>query len=184
MRELCYANNPKSLFRKYARLVTWFANTNTGRDYLNIPQRFNDIGLLVPNGFHRVNGNDAEARFYTNQLYSKKLAPVLTKIDLVNNWIKNFNEAKHFLIWELGLTRRKPAFAPLVMFADFIMPDAAGAGYCNHDHAVFATVHDAAASNNSNTGSPVYRLQSILTGGTGSSGQSAWFSTPLPSQQT
>ena len=50
--ELCYANNTRSLFRKYKHLVTEFANNQLGRDYLSIPNFRQRISLLTPQGYH------------------------------------------------------------------------------------------------------------------------------------
>ncbi len=112
--ELCYANNPKSLFKKYARLITWFSRTQLGRDYLGVPK---DIRLMLPNGYL----HEGQGTFYTRPVYFPKLSPALRKIDMVSNWIKNAQEAKEFLLWQLNLLR-KPAFVPrlatAIMFKD------------------------------------------------------------------
>ena len=120
--ELCYRNNQKSLFRKYARLVTWFSQTQLGRAYLGVPK---DIALMLPNGFIQGDQRGAKATFYTRPVYSPKLSLALAKIDLVSQWLKDFKEAKHLLVWELGMTWRKPVLAHAVMLAETTFnPDA------------------------------------------------------------
>lgn len=163
-KELCYANNQKSLFRKYAHLVTWFAQTKLGRAYLGIPQRFNDIGLLVPNGFHRVDGNAIQGRFYINPIYYNKLAPALFRIDTIRQWIKDFKEAQHLLAWELGLTGRRPALLPLFASGDFTPANNAGAGYVQKDStASWAAAHDAATGDSVGVTSTERYLQAVYT---------------------
>lgn len=117
--KLCYANNPKSLFRKYAGLTTAFANTGIGRDFLShhsmrVPKK---VALMLPNGFIEKDRGVNKATFYPRAPFASKFYPALAKIDLVSRWIKDFKEAKHLLAWELGLTRRIPALAKAVMFA-------------------------------------------------------------------
>ena len=113
--ELCYRNNPNSLFRKYARLVSWFARTGIGRDYLGVPR---DISLMLPNGYHQTDdGRNVRATFYSRAVFAPKLYPALARLDTVQQWLKDFKEAKQLLAWELGLTRNMPALAKAVMLA-------------------------------------------------------------------
>lgn len=125
MNEFCYLNNPKSLFRKYAQLVTWFANQGIGRDFLSfrnmaVPR---NIALMLPNGF--VEGSDGDYRMtvFPCAPYSSKLYPVLQKLDMVQQWIKDFKEAQLFLAWNLGLIKKIPSVN--VMFTESTFnPDA------------------------------------------------------------
>ena len=120
--ELCYRNNPQSLFRKYKGLLTWFANTGVGRDYLGTPR--SKISLLLPNGFQEWGGaRDYRSTFYTKPVYAKKLWSALQAIDMVALWLKDFDEAQKLLAWELGLTRRMPAIADAVHFLGPFYPD-------------------------------------------------------------
>lgn len=102
--ELSYVNNPKSLFRKYSKLVTWFANTPMGREYLKLDS---EIALLLPNGYHRkVGKNKYEATFYTRAEYAPKLLPALVVLDRARSLIKGFEEAKKLLTWNLGYSHK------------------------------------------------------------------------------
>ena len=96
-RELSYANNSKSLFRKYANLVTWFSKTQLGCDYLSdhsfsLPYNPKDISLLLPNGFIEEQGKDYQMTVTTRACYASKLYPALQTIDLVSQWISDFDE--------------------------------------------------------------------------------------------
>jgi len=128
--ELCYANNPKSLFRKYAKLVTWFANTRLGRDYLSqnnfsIPKE--KIGLFLPNGYITIKKMtkkriDAQLVVTPRACYAPKLYPALQAIDLVSSWITHFDEAKELLAWYTGL-RNKPLWASPAFNVAFSSPE-------------------------------------------------------------
>lgn len=154
--ELCYLNNPQSLFRKYNRLVTWFANTNLGRDYLKdhnfyIPNE--KLGLFLPNGYIRLGtiGKDkieAQLVVATNNCFERKLGVALTKLDIVNNWIKDFGEAKEILAWYLGL-RHQPVFASrgwnILLDVSTFNPHSSDGYIRGLGNDVWATEHDAAS---------------------------------------
>jgi len=99
----------KNIFRKYAHLVTWFANTHLGRDYLSIPNSLGKIVKLSPNSFHEYLGQPTkdtiaiQGRFYTFDRYYEKLGLALETIDNVLNYIENFDRAKEALAYYLGL---------------------------------------------------------------------------------
>ena len=123
--ELSYATNPQSLFRKYAKLVTWFSNQQLGRDFLKHNNLFipnEKLGLLLPNGYIRLGtiGKDkreAQLVVTTRACYAPRLYPALQAIDLVSRWITSFDEAKELLAWYLGL-RGQPLWATRgIMFA-------------------------------------------------------------------
>lgn len=109
--ELCYRNNPRSLFRKYAHLVTWLSNTQLGRDYLKqdnlyIP-RDAKVDLLLPNGYREYLGRDKNKVYFqtkvtTRACYAPKLYPALQALDLVSQWIRDFDEAKRILLAGIG----------------------------------------------------------------------------------
>lgn len=42
---------------------------------------------------------------------------------MTSQWLKDFDEAKHLLAWQLGLTRREPAIAKAFMFLGPFYPD-------------------------------------------------------------
>ncbi len=91
--ELCYANNPNSLFKKYSLLITWFANHPFGRSYLGIPQVKEKIGLLTPNGYHLIveeNKDTLKAyfEFTTRAIYASLLLPALQKLDQIQLYIE------------------------------------------------------------------------------------------------
>ena len=104
MVELCYINNSQSLFRKYAQLVTWFANNY--RDYLTdifpLPRK---VALLLPNGFIEYEGGrQAQATFATRAVYSSKLYFSLLKIDIMlDRYPLSLEDLKTVLLMDLGL---------------------------------------------------------------------------------
>lgn len=157
-KELCYLNNPESLFRKYAHLVTWLARTNVGRAYLGVPK---DIALMLPNGFLRSDGDKyGEGTFYTQAVYSPKLYPALAKLDAVQQWLRDFREARDLLAWELGITREMPGIARATMLATGgpYYPDAHAEtttvdGYAGRDavNEAWAAIHDGAGNASDDT---------------------------------
>jgi hypothetical protein len=111
MKELCYLNNESSLFKKYASLVTWFANTPEGWELLQLPNS-KRISLLLPNGYHELLGADkkdvyARATFYSRPVYAPLLSPALLKFDLMQHSIWDFDEAKKVFLWNLGLNKKE-----------------------------------------------------------------------------
>lgn len=116
--ELCNTTNPDSLFHKYGNLVTWFANTQLGRDYLSIPNSLSYIGKLTANSYHEIlersNKITARATLYSSDRYYKKLGLALQTIDDIQGYIGNFNQAKEALAHYLGL--RQSFLFPSVMY--------------------------------------------------------------------
>lgn len=108
--ELNYRNNPNSLFRKYARLVTWFANTPSGRQYitskykkLRLPNQ--PFDLFLPNGYRIITGIYPLGRgkwhvqkktvVTTRPVFSRNvLLEPLQQFDLYAPYVKNIEEAK------------------------------------------------------------------------------------------
>ena len=88
--ELSYANNPKSLFRKYAKLVTWY-----GR------QSNSDIALYLPNGHIERNGGSYRMVVSTAAVNAPRLLPILQTIDALNYRLESFREACDVLAWYL-----------------------------------------------------------------------------------
>ena len=145
VQELCYRNNTNSLFRKYAKLVTWFANTGIGSDYLGTPK--SKISLLLPNGYSEWGGGRSfRSTFSTRPIYAPKLYPALQIVDLCHNWLKDFDEAKTLLAWQLGLTRRQPAIATNLLFAttSTFYSTAGGDGNVRNSNATWSTARNAA----------------------------------------
>lgn len=107
--EFSYQNNSTFLFWKYAKLITWFANTQLGRDYLGIPNSLNKIIKLSPNSFHEYLGEPkkdiiaVQGRFFTFDRYYEKLGLALETIENVQNYIDNFDRTKEALAYYLGL---------------------------------------------------------------------------------
>lgn len=124
------------LFIKYSKLLTWFSNTQLGRDYLGIPNFDERIGIFVPNGYHRIlgqedNGIVAQSFLYAHPVYAEKLYAVLLLIDLVHGYIHDFREAQEILLWGLGLRKATniPALVRSIHFATSTFnPSAGGAG--------------------------------------------------------
>lgn len=104
-------------------MVTWFANTGIGRDYLGVPK---DIGLMLPNGYIRTDdGKHCQATFIPKAIYAPKLYPALAKIDMVyeylkhfgdlKKWYASFDEFKKLLVWNLDLgAKHIPALAGMM----------------------------------------------------------------------
>ena len=139
--ELAYKNNPNSLFRKYADLVTWFANTTDGRDIitgkhksLKIPKQ--KLDLFLPNGFRRikdfkhVNGVDIpiyETVVTTRSVYSKVLLEALRQFDLLAPYVKDFDEAKRVFAYIMGvktvLTKKPDVLGAVFFTVSTFYPD-------------------------------------------------------------
>lgn len=120
--ELCYLNNPQSLFRKYNRLVTSFSSHQLGRDFLGIQDK--NIALLLPNGYHRVIDSGKKTTqlqmvISTRPLYAQKLFLALHAIDLASQWITDFQTARRFLFAQLGLIR--DTRFPRILFDTFVV---------------------------------------------------------------
>lgn len=124
MSELCYINNPNSLFRKYAKLITSLTKHQLFRDYLGLPNK--KIALLLPNGFHEIDSEQGKLIVYSRAIYSPKLTPALQKLDLVQPWLKSFKEAEKIIAWSLGLIGGFPSKTlQSIMFAvNTFNPDA------------------------------------------------------------
>lgn len=118
---LSYRNNPKSLFRKYAKLVTWIANTQLGRDYLGISNNLYKFDLMLPNGFREENQGIKRTTIYTSAKFSPKLYPLLQVIDFmvkVKNLdlIRDKDEVKSLVSWVIGSeSNRVPALAKMAL---------------------------------------------------------------------
>ena len=118
-KEINYANNPNSLFRKYAKLVTAFANHKLGRDYLGIENSKAIIGLLTPQGFHEfITESKIEEEYhaviYARSIFAEKLYPALVKLDLYLPYVKDFNEALRLLFYATGLIREPKYIGEIV----------------------------------------------------------------------
>ena len=148
--ELCYTNNPKSLFRKYAKLVTWFANTQLGKDYLShsffIPKE--KIALFLPNGYIVKRGKEYQMTVTTTPVYAPKLYPALQAIDFLKT---NIDESREIMLWILGL-RGQPAWATNKLLSSLtVNPDAnvettSVDGYTTNGNANFATARGASTA--------------------------------------
>lgn len=159
--ELCYANNPNSLFRKYAHLVTAFANHDTGRDWLELP----DVGpfdLVLPNGFHLRDGDEGYMEVTTRAVLAPCLYPVLKELDVYLPWIKDADEALEYLFWGCGLIKKSepiPELAHKIMLGSTnFNPDAnpettSVDGFCYSDNeSTWNAAHDDTDANASDTG--------------------------------
>src|SRR3990167_3374284 len=163
--EFCYANNEKSLFKKYSSLVTTFGNTNIGRDYLGIPNTKEKLDLLIPNGFQLRSGESKEeverySVFYSRSVYSRKLLPALSYIDTVSSWINDFEEALKILFWNTGLVKGTiPSFVRSIHLTTSIFnpdpnPETTSVdGYAGRDVAeeTFSTLRSSAGNTSGDT---------------------------------
>lgn len=124
--ELSYINNSNSLFHKYASLITWFSNTQLGRSYISqdtFPIPKEEIALFLPNGYHIIKDRYkdkfiAQLIVTPSAVYEQKLHKALLALDLVHQWIQDFDEAKMILLGQLGLIPwgRIPTIAKNIRF--------------------------------------------------------------------
>lgn len=165
--ELYYQNTPKFLFRKYSKLVTLFARTQLGRDYLRIPNEYKNIGLLTPNSFHIFDGRQVYASFCIHDIYTEKLIHALLRVDIVSQYIVGIDDTLKVLAYQLGLIRN-PYLTPNV-FLDTtgdinVTADGCGNAY-NDAEASWALARDAATAESVGTGDGL-NLYGGTTGGT------------------
>lgn len=112
--------------RKYAALVTEFVQHDIGRDYVGCPK---DVSLLLPNGYIQQDGKYARLTVYSRAINYRKFDLALQYIDLVQPYIKSFEEALHLLIYRLGLTYKKPELGDaLYLLTSTTYPDATDPG--------------------------------------------------------
>ncbi len=101
--ELCYANNPDSLFRKYRHLVTEFANHGAGADFLHLPRE--EYHLILPNGFQLREGNNYYLEVTTRPVLAYRLYPALVGLDNCLEYIESAEDAMKFLFSATGVSR-------------------------------------------------------------------------------
>lgn len=154
--EFSYRTNKKSLFKKYAHLVTGFANHELGRNYLGIPNFKEQVSLLVPNGYHlKTKYGTGLATFYSRSIYADKLSKILTEIDLLLPYINDYQEALDYIFWGVGIVNRNkpiPRLAHAISFTtDTFYPDpnpetstVDGYIYYNNANQSWATLRNAA----------------------------------------
>lgn len=110
--ELCYRNNPKSLFRKYALFVTSLTRHQLFRDYISkegfyIPK---ETVLLLPNGFSEYLGQEKKRHYFqttvsTRPIFAPKLYPALYYLDAAAPFLRTLEEAERFFLGQLGLLK-------------------------------------------------------------------------------
>jgi len=90
--ELCYTNNPRSLFRKYAKLVTWVGK-----------QFDRDTVLYLPNGaIKQLDEETYRLTVYTRDVNTKLLYQALVAIDCLAYQLTSFQEAQEIVWWFLS----------------------------------------------------------------------------------
>jgi len=103
--ELCYRNNKKSLFRKYARLITSLTKHQVFRDYVmdrnfRMPQK--KLALLLPNGYHeRLEKGVYRMTVSSRAVYAPRLYPALRVVDFFAGMYANLEEMQKALLYEL-----------------------------------------------------------------------------------
>ena len=122
-KELNWANIPYHHFKKYRHLVTWFVNTPQGREFLDLPQFNENIGLLVPNGYHKILGSnakefEAEAVFYSRDIIAQRLNPILNKFDRYFPFMLNFTHAQETFLYFAGYQKDIPH---IVRYANLVV---------------------------------------------------------------
>jgi hypothetical protein len=153
------------LFKKYAPLLTWFSQTQLGRDYLGISNDYKDIRLLVPNGYHRFDGGkQIKATFFTRNYYEEKLLPSLQRIDELLQYIQHFEDLKTALVGNLGLSRY-PEFLPRIYLATTTFTSTAGGdgNIYNDNGGSYATVRALTTGTAQPSTDPVNLYASLLS---------------------
>ncbi len=164
----------RPLFSKYQNLLLWFANTHFGREYLDlwkwakIKNNYPIFGIS-PDGVkwwtkeRDSKGNYiCQAVFFPKSQYLKKFALALQAIELCQNWIYSFEEAKQLLAWQLGFSKGSfiPNVIKRVMFTETTFnPDAHpestsvdGSVYVDNTNGTWAVMRATAGSSASDVG--------------------------------
>ncbi len=133
--ELCYRNNPKSLFRKYA-------NSEAGRYLLGIKDGF-PIVKVTPNSYHQLVDiqNDIpliRAMFYTDNFIQKQLEIPLTKMAIAEEY-KHIEKPYEAFVHYAGLELHQ---YPRIYLATFTA-NGGGNGKIRAQGNVYATVQAA-----------------------------------------
>ena len=114
MKELCYRNNTRSLFRKYAPFATYLTKHQLFRDYLDLGNPSfkvpKNTTLLLPNGFRQYVGYDKNQEYFkttvsSRALFSQKLYPALYYLDAAAPFLKSITDAEKFFLGQLGLLK-------------------------------------------------------------------------------
>lgn len=96
------------LYKKYSLLLSWFANTNIGRDYLHIPKSEKIISLKS-NSYTEYLGREKDKIILRTSFYSpdnhfdRYLGLGLQALEIVNKYLNNFEESKRALLDYLNL---------------------------------------------------------------------------------
>lgn len=127
--ELAYINNPRSLFRKYHQLVTLFANSDRGKDFLSQKSFFKPdrkVALFLPNGWHeKVEENTYKTVITTRPIFSPLLYLTLTKIDLaLDKWKMSLQDQLEMMFIDLGLKPFSFEYPQVHLVEDTFNPDA------------------------------------------------------------
>lgn len=182
--EKTYLNYQDGLFRKYARIVTWLANTQLGRDYLkhnNLSIPDGEISLLLPNGYIApVNKakNKYKLTVTTRPCYATRIYPALQALDLVSGWLNNFEEAQRVILGHLDLISygRIPQVARSLNFSTLTAyPDANPETTTFDGYAARSGVDESFASNiggnGNNTGDTAAQYSAPYIASSGTSNQ-------------
>ena len=166
-KELCYINNPYSLFRRYSHLVTWFSNLQIGRNFLDIPSSRTPILLMLPNGYHLQTDHPLEVQstFFTRPVFSPLITPALQVLDGHIDLFSSVEQVQRSFLHLLGLRRdesmyREMATKLLTAFGPFY-PDASPEttttdgtitrGAAGETH-TWSDLHDGAGTSSESTG--------------------------------
>ena len=129
MSKLCYANNPKSLFRKYAPLVTAFATSQEGKKFIQSKKSFfnpqNEVMLFLPNGWiEKMGDNRFLLKVATRPVFSSILSSTLTKIDIACETYKMpFEDLLEMMFIDLGLRGFSTQYPQVFLTVGTFNPD-------------------------------------------------------------
>lgn len=107
-------------YKTHQKLLTWFANTRLGRDYLHIPQSLNRIVQVTPNSITEFLDKEnkeilCRSSFYSaDNYFDRYLGVGLDILDLVYNFSPNFEETKIGFLNYLGLRSQQSIYLPRV----------------------------------------------------------------------
>lgn len=184
MKELCYRNNPKSLFRKYSRLITSLTKHQAFRDFVmdgTMPLSQEKLGLFLPNGYHlqpiQIGKNKWQGKMVvtTRAVYFPKLYFSLLKLDLMlERWSLSFEDQQTVLLMDIGLKRYSFEYPRIFLAQSTFNPDANpettsvdGEATEGTDNQTWATKHDAAdgtTANDSSTSFNIYLATGTASG--------------------
>lgn len=104
-------------FKKYQQLLLWFANTKTGKSYLQIPEDL-EVACLTPTAYHiYLDGKQYQATAYTRNVFTPLVMTGLLYVDTLVQLgkIEHFTHAVEAFLFALGLKKNTLSFPNLYL---------------------------------------------------------------------